>query len=692
MNFLYPQFLFALLALSIPIVVHLFNFRRFKRVLFTNVRFLQEIKQDTKHRSKLKHLLILASRLLAVAFLVLAFAQPYIPAVKGAKRASKNAVSIWIDNSFSMNASGKYGPLLDVARERAREIARSYAPSDRFQLLTNDFEGRHQRFVNRDEFLQQLDEIRPTSSVRTIDEILRRQRDAFTASPSLTGEQHASFLLSDFQSTLAPASALSLDSLTEYFVVPLTAQQQNNVFIDTCFLANPYVQPGSTQELAVIVRNGGESDLKDVPLKLSINGGQKAVGTVSIPAGGSTETKLPFTVSSVGQQQAVLSLTDYPVTFDDTFYFSFLVRPSVQITCINGAGRNSFLDALYGNDPYFQYRVTTEGQVDYTLLAVQQLVLLNGLKVYASGLQQELIRYMQNGGRVVLLPSEEQDATAIASFTAAAGLPQLNGPVAVNQKIKNLETNHPLMSGIFERGKNAPENMDLPLVMKAFQQTSTARSGTQPILKLEDGSVFLSYTAVGKGGCYVLSAPLDPVWTGFQQHALFVPVFLKAALLGASEIGTGKTTGVYAEFTPGDTVLAGDQVFHLVNASTGFDAIAETRQHTGGTVLSVRDQVRTAGNYSVTAGGNTVNIVSFNYDRKESDLRTLPEEKISALFKGSAAAAPTLLDPDDPSVGHSLNRMREGVSLWKYCILLVLLFLAAEVLLIRYFRKPTPAT
>ncbi|MFM2136565.1 MAG: hypothetical protein RL021_1965, partial [Bacteroidota bacterium] len=108
MNFLYPQFLFALLALSIPIVVHLFNFRRFKRVLFTNVRFLQEIKQDTKHRSKLKHLLILASRLLAVAFLVLAFAQPYIPAVKGAKRASKNAVSIWIDNSFSMNASGKY--------------------------------------------------------------------------------------------------------------------------------------------------------------------------------------------------------------------------------------------------------------------------------------------------------------------------------------------------------------------------------------------------------------------------------------------------------------------------------------------------------------------------------------------------------------------------------------------------------
>jgi hypothetical protein len=687
MKFQYPQFLFALFVLSIPVIVHLFNFRRFKRVLFTNVRFLQEIKQDTRQRSQLKHLLVLISRLAAFAFLVFAFAQPYIPSEKGTSRASRNAVSFWIDNSFSMNASGKYGPLLDVARERAREVALSYQPSDRFQLLTNDFEGRHQRFVNREEFLQLLDEVRPTSAVRTLDEIIRRQEDAFGASPGSDGEQRSSFLLSDFQSTLLDAPLSLTDSTIAFYVLPFAAQEQNNIYIDTCYLKNPFVQPGSTQELTVRIKNSGNEDVEDVPVKLSVNGGQKALATVSLPAGGSVETLLPFTVSASGFQQAIVSLTDYPVTFDDTFYFSFHVRPDVRVTCIHGGSPNTYLQALYGNDAYFSYREFGESQVDYNALSLSQLVVLDRLELYASGLQQEVLRYMQNGGNVMVLPSEGSSGEGFRGFATTAGLPQLSGPVAANQKIGKLETSHPLLTGIFEQGKSVPDNMDLPVVLKTFTQTFTAKSGTQPLLRLEDGSPFLTYTPVGKGGCFLLSSPLDPVWTGLQQHALFVPLFIKAVLLGASEIGPGKTTGVYSEFTPGDTALSGDQVFHLSNPSTGFDAITDTRRNAGGSLLSVRDQVKTAGNYQVTAGANTVNVVSFNYDRKESDLRTMDPSDIEKVFTATAAAPPALLDTEDPSVAHSLSRLREGVSLWKYCIILVLLFLAIEVLLIRYFKK-----
>src|SRR5690348_11567661 len=113
MNFLYPGFLFALFAVAIPVIVHLFNFRRFKKVLFTNVRFLKEIKQDTRARSNLKHLLILISRILAVIFLVLAFAQPYIPSKNHAAMKERNKVSIYIDNSFSMDAVGRNGSLIE---------------------------------------------------------------------------------------------------------------------------------------------------------------------------------------------------------------------------------------------------------------------------------------------------------------------------------------------------------------------------------------------------------------------------------------------------------------------------------------------------------------------------------------------------------------------------------------------------
>ena len=167
MQFLYPSFLFALAALAIPIILHLFYFRRFKKVYFTNVRFLKEVKEETSARSKLRNLLVLLMRLLAITFLVLAFAQPFIPQDVEVKKGEK-AVSIFVDNSFSMSALSQDVPLLDKAKQRAREIVQAYAVDDRFQILTNDFEGRHQRLVSKEDALGLIDEIEKTPGVKEL--------------------------------------------------------------------------------------------------------------------------------------------------------------------------------------------------------------------------------------------------------------------------------------------------------------------------------------------------------------------------------------------------------------------------------------------------------------------------------------------------------------------------------------------
>jgi len=157
MEFVNPLFLFGLLAIGVPILIHLFNFRKYKRVYFTNVRFLRELKEQTKKRSQLRHLIILLLRILAIICLAVAFSQPYIPFSKNRVKAdSRNAVSVYIDNSFSMEAMGSKGPLLEEARQKAREIAGAYKSTDIFQVLTNDFEGKHQRLVSRDEFYRML--------------------------------------------------------------------------------------------------------------------------------------------------------------------------------------------------------------------------------------------------------------------------------------------------------------------------------------------------------------------------------------------------------------------------------------------------------------------------------------------------------------------------------------------------------
>ena len=174
MKFANPHFLWALLSLLVPIIIHLFHFRKFKTIYFTNVRFLRELQQETQSRSRLRHLLILLSRCLALSALVFAFAQPFIPSA-AKQRTGSRAISVYIDNSFSLDAQGESGSLLELARKHAQDIARSYKPSDRFQLLTNDFEGRHQQLLTREQFENMLDEVKPSPVSRKLNEVIERQ-------------------------------------------------------------------------------------------------------------------------------------------------------------------------------------------------------------------------------------------------------------------------------------------------------------------------------------------------------------------------------------------------------------------------------------------------------------------------------------------------------------------------------------
>ncbi|MGI4729890.1 MAG: BatA domain-containing protein, partial [Janthinobacterium lividum] len=160
MAFLYPGFLFALFALTVPVIIHLFNFRQYKKVYFSNVQFLKDVQKQQSSRSNLKNLLILAARILALFFLVMAFAKPFLPSGQAGNIGKQQLVSIFLDNSYSMETQNREGSLLDEAKRRAKEIASAYGLNDRFQLITQDFEGKQQRFINREEFNQAVDEIK----------------------------------------------------------------------------------------------------------------------------------------------------------------------------------------------------------------------------------------------------------------------------------------------------------------------------------------------------------------------------------------------------------------------------------------------------------------------------------------------------------------------------------------------------
>ena len=686
MQFIYPEFLFALSVLAIPIIIHLFNFRRFKKIYFTNVRFLKEIKQDTQSRSKLKHLLVLISRLLALTFLVFAFAQPFIPAKTNKVQSGTKRVSIYVDNTFSMDALGKNGSLLETAKKKAREIANAYKPSDEFQLLTSSFEGRHQRLVNRDEFFRLLDEIKSTSSVHTFSEVMQRQQDALF-SDNKTKTSKTSYIVSDFQKSTFDIDRSKIDTAMQVSLVPITASTVNNLFIDTCFLSTPFVQLNTPNELIVKIKNIGANNVENIPLKLLINNSQKAIASISLNSQSSAEVKLSFTISESGWQRAQLNITDFPITFDDNFYFNFNVRNNLQILCINGDQPSPALNAIFGNDSYFSLKNSNQNQIDYSAFSSMQLIVLNELNDYSSGLIQELKRYVTKGGSIFIIPSSKANISNYNNLFSELGISSFGQKVIQQEKIDKIEAKHPLFTGVFEKGKSLPENLDLPVINSYYPIQKNSRNVSEMVMKLSSGNAYLTSNQSGKGIIYLLASSLQPEDGSFARHALFVPVMLRSALRGSSEVNKPLIIGQDHEFSISDTLISSDNVFHLTNTKEKFDIIPEGKIFNNTTLLSVHDQIVNSENYDLKIGNSLIAVESFNFNRKESDLSVYSPDELTEISSKYGNSKINVIETEGKDLSHSIAQLNEGKRLWKYCIILVLVFLAIEILLIRFFRK-----
>ena len=271
MRFLFPEFLFALLLIAIPVIIHLFNFRKFKKVYFSNVKFLKAIEIQTIAAQKLKERLILASRILALIFLVFAFAQPYIKN-KNDNQAYKNyAVSIYLDNSYSMEAVNKDGSLLDEGKRKVIEIIKSYSLNDKFQLITNNFEGKQQRFIAKDELLEQLNTISISPLTRDYTTITNRQKLILDKA---NGYKKVAYLVSDFQKQPNINQEFIPDTNINQFFVPLQGNTLPNISIDSIYFLSPFHQPNQKESLVVVAKNHSSEDVNAIPLKLNINGVQ----------------------------------------------------------------------------------------------------------------------------------------------------------------------------------------------------------------------------------------------------------------------------------------------------------------------------------------------------------------------------------------------------------------------------------
>ncbi|HLP94247.1 MAG TPA: BatA domain-containing protein [Saprospiraceae bacterium] len=686
MQFLFPGFLAALAVIAIPIIIHLFYFRRFKRVYFTNVRFLKEVKEETSNRQKLRNLLVLLMRCLAIAAMVLAFAQPFIPLSSESKR-GETAVSVFVDNSFSMNALSKDAPLLELAKQRARDIISAYPVTDRFQILTADFEGRDQRLVSQEDALARIEEIRISPASRDLSKVLIRQQQCLN-----TGKQEnkVAYLVSDFQENISDVSSFR-DSLLEVKLVPMRAVQERNVSIDSAWFESPVQILNQPANLLVKLSNRSDEEVTDIRLSLRHDGQTKPVGSLNIPARSSKLDTVSFTILHPGWHEAKVSVTDYPVQFDDDYYATFYVAERINVLAINGQTPNKYIENAFLGAKYFKLDNSDARALDYSRFADYQLIVLNELNIISSGLANELKTFCQNGGNVLVFPGQSADLASYDGFLQLFGAGNLGAFDPTPRQASQINTEEFVFKDVF---LNKSANLRLPATQGNFK---FAQGRGEQILTYRDGSAFLVKFPLGEGALYGCAAPLQEQVSDLVRNGeIFVPMLFKMAIAGNKGKQIAYTIGKDEVLEAKHRVSAsGESNYKLKqvqenvgqtpkDASQGGEFIPEQRIFGSKVLLTPGTQVRDAGWYRLLLqGDSTLGEFAFNYDRKESDLKFKSDE---LLAKDLPSNMTVMAANAEANFAQVVDEQERGIVLWRWCVIFALLFLALEVLFLRLWK------
>jgi hypothetical protein len=642
MQFKHPEILYFLFLLIVPILVHLFQFRRFKKEYFTNVRFLKSLSIQTRKSSQLKKWLLLCSRLVLLSFLILAFAQPFFEAKDTPN--SSNEMYIVLDNSFSMQAKGKKGELLKRA---VQELLEETPENKTFSLLTNS-----ESYWNTDikSIRSDLQNLKHSAFPFQLDRIMTKIKSHHPNS------KKDIIIITDAVG-LQKKQLKNIDNEdVAYFITP-KAEQKNNVAIDSVYINET---TNDFYEINVKLSSSGDA-IK--PVSVAIYNQNKLIAkTVS-----NLETPKKTLHFSIPKQvfHGYISITDNGLTYDNNYYFSISKVKKVNIISIGEAVKSNFLQRIYTNDE-FNYSNSELASLDYNNIDKQNVVVLNELDEIPQALQITLKSFIQKGGNLIVIPSAKSSITTLNSFLANFGTIQFKSFENVGKLISKINFNHPLYASVFE---NKITNFQYPSTKASF----TISSSSPAALYYEDQSSFLTGLQSNVAAVYVFSAPINTENSNFQQSPLIVPTFYKMAMNNQNNGINALTIGNSNPFIV-DTKLSKDAVLNVKNTTEQFIPIQQIMNTK--VKLTFNDYPEQAGNFEVFNQKKSIENISFNYDRTESDLNNIDDNLLSQ-YKTSDSIA---------SIFNTIQTDRMDNQLWKWFVIFALLFLLCEMAIIKFLK------
>ena len=649
MHFKYPAIFYFLFILIVPILIHLFNLKKFKKIEFTNVQFLKKISIETRKSSQVKKLLILATRLLCFTALIFTFSQPYL----GNKKIEDNRhYYIYLDNSESLNTNGNNGNLLKTA---THDIIENSPENERYSLLTNDDLRIN---ISKKELKKDLRNIQISNNITSFeDKINAIERELKNKSNDL----YKILLISDFQYFTKKINNEFTNVTRPFSVVKLTSNVKNNISVDSV-----YISTYNTYEkvVSVVIKNQGD-EKNDIPIALYNS--SKLINKRSFSILKNEEKILEFPIENFHQFKGKIQIDfNESFMFDNVFYFT--INSSKKTSILTIGKSLPYISKIFNSDE-FDYSSASLQNLNYNSISSQQLIILNQIQSITKVLESSILKFIENGGNLLVIPNKNIELNTYNSFFKKINSGEILNKYKDSLKITTINFEHPLFRDVFTK---EVRNFEYPAV--ALNYTHNLKGNA--ILMFENKTPFLYEVANSFSKIYLFSSPLDIQSSNIVNSPIIVPTLYNMAKQSL------ELTKPYYILQKENTIeiskkIEKNEILKISNQKKSF--IPSQINFANKVVLSTINEPKTAGFFDITLNRDTLNYLAYNNSPNESlltfyDLNTVKKENKNITIFSSIK-----------EYFKEINEKNKVQSLWRLFLAIAIVSLLLEVLILKFF-------
>ena len=602
-----PDILFFLLFLIIPVLIHMLNLKKYKKIYFSNIELIEKVTSKKKKISRLKDFLLLLTRLLVLSSIIIAFSKPYFAKEKIIDR-KINKVSFYIDNSLSMSTGDK-NILIKEAKKNAEFLIKKLNNNVKVNVITNDLDFFSNKFISKKESLELIKEIKISPFQLSICEIINRQ-NRLLENDSLSNN----FIISDFQKNFSKKYKNCKEKINEAKLVQIKSNQTNNIGVKSCEFTSPFRKKNQEENLIVEIQNYSTKNKKNILVELFINNKKRGFNNIDIEGKSTIKINFPFTNLETGKVNGKLQISNDDFVFDNSLFFTYEIKDNLNVLLIYENEPNSSIEAVF-SDSLFNLEINNKDQINFEKIKNYDLIILNDLKNIQKSLVDYLKKSLENGKNIFLFPNENID---MKSYNYA--MRELKGDEIIKLSKDVIELNkinfeHLIFENVFKRTK---KNIQLPKTSANFKINTKNLNQRNNILNFANNDPYLLEYKNFKGSFYFCTSPLAKSSNNLTKNAIFLPIMYNSTF-------SSKSSKLY-EIIERNLILNCDECepgsLTYLKKNEEFEIALEGSLINKSTYLSINNKIKEEGTYNLFSNENLNKNISFNYNREEGELNS----------------------------------------------------------------------